>query len=94
MSDRCVFLPHISDDDAPPESWADVVIAEGATREAIQAAARAFAGLPGPRKVVVSSRTDPRFIEFVRELDDEYAMAEGSDGWTYSVRESNDGRTG
>lgn len=83
MSDRLVFVPF---ENAQDYDWADVVIPEGATLEQIHLACGHFAGLPGPHKVFIANRDDPRFVEFVRFMSEEYGMEQGESDWTYSVR--------
>lgn len=78
MSDRCIF---IETDDVEAYDWADVVIKKSATVEEIRAAVDAFQALPGPYKIFVNDRRDPRFLEFQKES----TMIEGHRGWQYTV---------
>jgi len=81
MSDRCVFAGYKLGTDY---DWADVVVGIDDGIPQIHEAAQRFTAMPGPHKVFVSSREDPRFIEFVRHLSEEHAMEEGA-SWGFAV---------
>jgi hypothetical protein len=87
MSDRCVFIP-VGDygENVDNYEWADVVIKQRASNDDIEQAAEQFRQLPGPHKVWVKDRQDPRFILFARYLEDTWNMKE--DLYGYSVSQS------
>lgn len=84
MSDRCVFVPIPGRDNY---EWADVVIPEGARVLSICRLARKFYYLPGPHRVFIASRDDPRFKIFQWYLSTRFWCHEDIRG--YSVSEKN-----
>jgi hypothetical protein len=84
MSDRCVFVPYPNSFDT--YDWADVVIAENAKPLAVCRAARRFLHLPGPHKVFLQDRNDPRFQVFKKYLSAQYFFDEADNySYCYSV---------
>ena len=88
MSDRCVFIPCLGRNSDPGiYGWADILVFEKASADDIHLAADQFCRLSGPRKIMIDSREDPRFIEFCHYLNDKYGMCEEGD-WGFSVIEA------
>ena len=84
MSDRCVFVPYAHEDQT--YEWADVVIPPDATPLVICRLARQFMQLPGPHKVFVTTRDDPRFQIFQKYSNTHY-FDETEFDYGYSVME-------